>query len=65
MQDHEAWIDPATHQVQQTIYLGTANPNPSEEFDIYEIVAAVSPDDAQDTGPCVLESLEETPVYEP
>ena len=65
MQHHDAWIDPATHQVQQTIYLGRANPNPSEEHDIYEIAAVVSPEDAQDTGPCVLEPLEETPVYEP
>ena len=65
MQHHDAWIDPATHQVQQTIYLGRANPNPSEEHDIYEIAAVISPEEAQDTGPCVLESLEETPVYEP
>ncbi len=66
MQDHDAWIDPDTHQVQQTIYLGTANANPSEEFDIYEIVAAISPDEAMDkSDACQLESFEDTPVYEP
>lgn len=65
LQDHAAWIDPDTHQIQQTIYLGTANDSPSEEYDIYKIVAAVSPEDAMDKGTCVLESFEETPVYEP
>ena len=65
MQHHDAWIDPDTHQVQQTIYLGTANANPSEEYDIYEIVTAVSPEDAMNQSDCVLESFEDTPVFEP
>ena len=65
MQDHDAWIDPDTHQVQQTIYLGTANPAPSDQYDIYTILEAVSPDAAQDKGECVLESFEDTPVFEP
>ncbi len=65
MQDHGAWIDPETHHVEQTVYLGTANSNPSEEYDIYTIAAAISPDDALAKGECVLESFEDTPVYEP
>ncbi len=65
MQADDAWIDPDTHQVQQTIYLGTANPEPAEETDIYRIVSSVSPQDAQDTSDCALESFEDTPVYEP
>ena len=65
LQDHDAWIDPDTHQVQQTIYLGTANPDPSEEHDTYQILEAVSPDGALDKGECVLESFDDTPVFEP
>jgi branched-chain amino acid transport system substrate-binding protein len=65
MQDHGAWIDPDTHHVQQTIYLGTANSDPSEDADIYEILTEISPDEAMDAGECNLESFEDTPVYEP
>ncbi len=65
MQHHDAWIDPETHHVQQTIYIGTANPNPEEEYDIYEIVSVVSPEDAMNLQECTLESFEDTPVYEP
>ena len=65
MQHHDAWIDPDTHHVQQTIYLGTANPDPSDEYDTYEILEAISPEESLDKGECVLESLEDTPVFEP
>ena len=65
MQHHDAWIDPDTHHVQQTIYLGTANPDPSDPFDIYTILEAISPDESLDKGDCVLESFEDTPVFEP
>lgn len=65
MQHHDAWIDPDTHHVQQTIYLGTANPQASEEHDIYTILEAISPEDSLDKGECVLESFEDTPVFEP
>ena len=65
MQHHDAWIDPDTHHVQQTIYLGTANPDPSDPFDIYTILEAISPDESLDKGDCVLEPFEDTPVFEP
>ena len=65
MQHHDAWIDPDTHHVQQTIYLGTANPDPSDPYDTYMILEAISPDDSLDKGECVLESFEDTPVFEP
>ncbi len=65
MQDHDAWIDANSHHVQQTIYLGTANPNPTTEYDIYQIVSIVSPQDAMVLQPCTLESFDDTPVYEP
>lgn len=66
MQDHDAYIDPDTHHVQQSIYLGTENANPSEEYDIFEIVAAASPDEAMSKSTDgELESYEDTPVFEP
>ena len=65
MQHHDAWIDPDTHHVQQTIYLGTANPDPSDPHDIYTILEAISPEESLDKGDCVLESFEDTPVFEP
>jgi branched-chain amino acid transport system substrate-binding protein len=65
MQHHDAWIDAETHHVQQTVYIGTANSNPETEYDIYEIVANVSPEAAMNMQECTLESLEDTPVYEP
>jgi branched-chain amino acid transport system substrate-binding protein len=65
MQDFDAWIDAESHHVQQTIYIGTANPNPASEYDIYEIVAAVSPEAGANLQSCTLESLEDTPVFEP
>lgn len=65
MQHHDAWIDADNHHVQQTIYLGTANLEPAEEYDIYEIAAIVSPEDAMVLQDCTLESFEDTPVYEP
>ena len=65
LQHHDAWIDPDTHHVQQTIYLGTANPDPSDPYDIYTILEAISPEDSLDKGDCVLESFEDTPVFEP
>lgn len=66
MQHHDAWMNPDNHHLQQTIYLGTANTEPDVDYDIYEIVAVVSPDDAMSVPEgCELESLEDTPVFEP
>jgi branched-chain amino acid transport system substrate-binding protein len=66
MQHHDAWINPDNHHVQQTIYLGRANANPTEEYDIFEIASIVSPEDAMSIAEgCVLESFDDTPVFEP
>ncbi|MEQ8677352.1 MAG: ABC transporter substrate-binding protein [Aggregatilineales bacterium] len=65
MQHFGAWIDADNHHVQQAIYIASANSNPSEEYDIYEIATIVSPEDAMALQDCTLESLEDTPVYEP
>ena len=67
MQHDDAWIDPATHQVQQTIYLATANGAGSEPDDMFKILSHASPDVVQDTaagGACKLESYDATPTYE-
>lgn len=66
MQHHDAWMNPDNHHMQQTIYLGTANTEPEAEYDIYEIAAIVSPEDAMSIAEgCVLESFEDTLVFEP
>jgi branched-chain amino acid transport system substrate-binding protein len=67
MQHHDAWIDPVTHQVQQTIYMASYNDKPVEPDDIFRIQASVSPQDVQDQDAakaCKLESYEATPSYE-
>jgi branched-chain amino acid transport system substrate-binding protein len=67
MQHHDAWIDPATHQCQQTIYMASYNDKPAEADDIFRIQASVPPQDVQDQDAgkaCKLESYEATPSYE-
>ena len=70
MQHHDAWIHPDTHQVQQTIYLATANDKAAWEKDnddLFKIVAMESPEAIMDQASieaCKLESYEDTPTYE-
>jgi branched-chain amino acid transport system substrate-binding protein len=67
MQHHDAWIDAATHQVQQTIYMASYNDKPAEKDDIFRIRAQVAPQDVVDQAApqaCKLESYEATPSYE-
>jgi branched-chain amino acid transport system substrate-binding protein len=67
MQHHDAWIDPATHQVQQTIYMASYNDKPAEADDIFKILANVPPQDVADADApkaCKLESYEATPSHE-
>ncbi|EYC51297.1 ABC transporter substrate-binding protein [Hylemonella gracilis str. Niagara R] len=67
MQHYDAWIDPVTHQVQQTIYLASYNDTPAEKNDIYKILTQSEPKDVIDpaaVGSCKLESYEATPSYE-
>jgi branched-chain amino acid transport system substrate-binding protein len=67
MQHHDAWIDPDTHQVQQSIYLATAKAKSDEKDDMFEILNQVSPEDVRDTGAsasCGLESYEDTPTFD-
>ncbi|NJN40377.1 MAG: ABC transporter substrate-binding protein [Gammaproteobacteria bacterium] len=67
MQHYDAWIDPATHQCQQTIYMATANDKPADPDDIFKILAQAKPGDIQDMGApkeCKLASYDATPSYE-
>ncbi|HSA90117.1 MAG TPA: ABC transporter substrate-binding protein [Burkholderiales bacterium] len=67
MQHHDAWIDPVTHQVQQTIYMASYNDKPAERDDIFKILANVPPQEVADQDApkaCKLESYESTPSYE-
>src|SRR5690606_20516071 len=67
MQHHDAWIDPVTHQVQQTIYQATANVGSQDKDDMFKILAETSPQEAMDNdaaGACKLESYEATPTFD-
>jgi branched-chain amino acid transport system substrate-binding protein len=67
LQHHDAWIDPVTHQCQQTIYMASYNDQPTEKDDIFKILANVDPKEVQDTdsvGACKLESYDATPSYQ-
>ena len=67
MQNHDAWIDAGTHQVQQTIYMASYNDKPVEKDDLFRIVTSSEPKDVTDTAAaqeCKLESYDATPSYE-
>ena len=68
MQHHDAWIDPVTHQVQQSIYLATANTEAGDDKDnMFKILTQSAPEDVLDeaaAGACKLESYEDTPTFD-
>jgi branched-chain amino acid transport system substrate-binding protein len=67
MQHDDAWIDPVTHQVQQTIYLATANVGTEDPDDMFKIVNHSPPKEVQDMaaqGACKLESYDDTPTFD-
>ena len=67
MQHHDAYMNPATHQMQQTIYLGTANSGTGDPDDMFRILSESSPEEIRDTdadAACMMESLDDTPTYE-
>lgn len=68
MQHHDAFMNPATHQLQQTIYLATANLASNSPDELFKILSNTDPTQVGDKdadGKCKLEPLESTPVYEP
>jgi branched-chain amino acid transport system substrate-binding protein len=67
MQHHDAMIDPATHQVQQTIYLATANTGTQDKDDMFRILSWSDPETIRDDAApaaCKMESYDATPTYE-
>lgn len=67
LQDHDAYIDPVTHHVQQTIYLASGNDKPVDQTDYFKILSAASPEDAKDPNSardCKLQPYDKTPSYE-
>jgi branched-chain amino acid transport system substrate-binding protein len=68
MQHHEAYMNPLTHQLQQTIYMAAYNDQPREPDDMYRILGQLRPSEVEDrtkVHECSLESYAATPVYEP
>jgi len=67
MQHHDAYMNPLTHQMQQTIYMASYNDAPADKDDIYKILAQASPQEVADKDAgnnCKLESMDLTPSYE-
>ena len=67
MQHYDAYMNPATHQLQQTIYMASYNDTPAEKDDIFQILAQVPPQEVEDKdapATCKLETMAATPSYE-
>ena len=67
LQHYDAWMDPVTHQCQQTIYMASYNDQPAEKDDIFKILTQADPKEVMDkdaAGACKLESYDATPSYE-
>jgi branched-chain amino acid transport system substrate-binding protein len=68
LQHFDAWMNPLTHQLQQTVYVAAYNSMPDQADDLFRILARVRPDEVQDADSahaCKLEPLAATPSYEP
>jgi branched-chain amino acid transport system substrate-binding protein len=64
MQHFDAYMDPVTHQMQQTIYLARRNMKPSDKTDLFEIISWTEPKNALDDaapGKCKLTPFEQVP----
>ncbi len=67
MQNYDAYIDPVTHQIQQTIYLAKRNPKPVDNTDLFEVLSWTTPEAALDTASfttCKLKPFADVPTYE-
>ena len=50
MQHFDAYMNPATHQMQQTIYMATYNDAPAEKDDIFKILTQVAAEGGRGQG---------------
>jgi branched-chain amino acid transport system substrate-binding protein len=67
MQHFDAYMDPVTHQMQQTIYLARRNEKPKDNTDLFEILSWAPPKDVTDddaAGKCKLVPYDKVPTYE-
>jgi branched-chain amino acid transport system substrate-binding protein len=67
LQHFDAYMNPTTHQIQQTIYMASYNDAPVEKDDIFKILSSLPPQEVEDKdapGACKLETYEATPTYE-
>jgi branched-chain amino acid transport system substrate-binding protein len=67
LQHADAYIDPVSHHVQQTIYMATGNDKPADKTDYFKILSWVGADDAKDANEasdCKLQAYDKTPTYE-
>jgi branched-chain amino acid transport system substrate-binding protein len=68
MQHFDAYIDPVTHQVQQTIYLARRNAKPKDQTDLFEIISWTRPETVLDEDApkkCKMKPVAELPSFEP
>jgi branched-chain amino acid transport system substrate-binding protein len=68
MQHHDAYMNAKNHQLQQTVYLATANLESSNPDDLFKVVSNTAPGDVEDRdseAKCKLEPYEATPAYQP
>jgi branched-chain amino acid transport system substrate-binding protein len=68
MQHFDAYMNPQTHQLQQTIYMAAHNDRPRSPDDLFRILGRLRPQEVEDhasTQQCALESYAATPSYEP
>jgi branched-chain amino acid transport system substrate-binding protein len=67
MQHHAAFMNPRTHQIQQTVYVATESSRQAAEEDPIQILEAVSPEESADDQAeesCKMDSYADTPTYE-
>ena len=67
MQHFDAYMNPNTHQMQQTIYLARRNPRPSDPTDYFEIVSWADPKSVEDPAAadlCRLIPHDQVPVVD-
>ncbi len=66
MQHYDAYMDPRSHHLQQTVYIASNNDKPKLKRDYYKILSALHPKDIADDNEktCQLESYADTPTYE-
>ena len=60
-------MNPNTHQIQQSVYVATENPDRKDEDDVFKILSNVGPEDVADEAAgssCKMDSYAATPTYE-